>query len=258
MLVTNQTSFDIYFGPLHLAAGIGQTLTIDDTTETSLYLTNDSVADAVNNAAQSGNVTVSGEALPFPRPTGTPTLLHGDGSPEGLVFAPQGSLYMRRDGVGADSLYVKTTGVTINTGWLAYGSAVGGAGTQWDYEQITANVSVTATSQATANTVITGNTITYDGTKVKVEVFAPEISQGTSNRVLGVILRDTTVLGQWVWGTNNSNGITTLGTLFDTPSAADHTYAVKAFLDASGTGTIQAGPGGSGALMPAFLRVTKA
>lgn len=101
MLVTNQTSSDLYFGPLHLAAGIGTTLTVDDTSGTSLYLTNDSVADALNNAYNSGQILVTSAAQPFPRPTGTPALLHGDGDPDGLVFAPQGSLYMRRDGAGS-------------------------------------------------------------------------------------------------------------------------------------------------------------
>ena len=120
MLVTNQTANDYWFGPLHLAAGIGETLTVDDTTETSLYLTSDAVADAINNLYAAGKITVSGQADPFPRPTGVPQLLHGDGVPEGLVYAPQGSMYMRRDNTGASScLYVKTTGITISTGWFA-------------------------------------------------------------------------------------------------------------------------------------------
>ncbi len=120
MLVTNQTNEDYWFGPLHLTAGVGATLTVDDTSATSLYLTNDSVADALNNLYNSGKITVSGQAQPFPRPTGVPQLLHGDGSPEGRLFAPQGSAYLRRDNTGASSsLYVKTTGVTIPTGWQA-------------------------------------------------------------------------------------------------------------------------------------------
>lgn len=119
MLVTNQTTQDIYFGPLHLEAGVGQQLEIDDTSATSLYLLSDSVADAVNNAQAAGRITVSGEAQPFPRPTGTPQLVHGDGSPEGLVYASQGSVYMRRDAGPTFVLYVKTTGVTSDTGWVA-------------------------------------------------------------------------------------------------------------------------------------------
>jgi microcystin-dependent protein len=119
MLVTNNTNVDYWFGPLHLPAGIGQTLTVDDTTATSLYLTEDAVADAINNLSASSKIAVTSAASPFPRPTGVPSLLHGDGSPDGLVYAPQGSVYMRRDNAGVStSLYVKTTGVTLNTGWL--------------------------------------------------------------------------------------------------------------------------------------------
>jgi microcystin-dependent protein len=127
MIVTNQTSADIYFGPLHLAAGVGQTLTVDDTTATSLYLTDDGVADALNNAYNAGKVTVSGQAQPFPRPTGTPQLVHGTGNPEGIVYAPQGSVYMRRDGLQTNGgvIYMKTTGVTLSTGWLDLATMAG-------------------------------------------------------------------------------------------------------------------------------------
>jgi len=120
MNVTNQTSSDIYFGPLHLAAGVGSTLIVDDTSATSLYLTDDAVADQLNNAYNANKITVSGQAQPFPRPTGSPQLVHGTGNPEGLVYAPQGSVYMRRDGLQSNGgvLYMKTTGVTLSTGWL--------------------------------------------------------------------------------------------------------------------------------------------
>ena len=105
---------------MHLPAGSGtSTLTLDDTSDTSLYLLNDEVADAVNTLYLASNITVSSYALPFPRPTGTPSLLHGDGSPQGMVYAPQGTLYMRRDSAQASTgLYTKARGVTQNTGWL--------------------------------------------------------------------------------------------------------------------------------------------
>ena len=120
MLITNQSTVDYWFGPMHLPAGIGQTLTLDDTTDTSLYLLNDEVADAVNTLYLSGIITVSSANQPFPRPTGVPQVLHGDGSPNGLIYAPQGSMYMRRDNLGAATcLYAKTTGVESNTGWTA-------------------------------------------------------------------------------------------------------------------------------------------
>lgn len=127
MIVTNKTTQDYWFGPLHLDSGVGQTLTVDDTSDTSLYLTDDTVADAINNLYLAAKITVSGAADPFPRPTGTPTLLHGDGVPEGIVYAPQGSVYMRRDGTDTNGglLYLKSTGITINTGWLNLATASG-------------------------------------------------------------------------------------------------------------------------------------
>jgi hypothetical protein len=121
MVITNQTTQDYWFGPLHLPAGVGTgTLTVDDTSATSLYLSDDSVADAINYlyAQVPAKITVTNQALPFPRPTGKPDLLHGDGSPEGLVYASEGTLYLRRDRAG---IYQKTSMVHLNTGWNLIG-----------------------------------------------------------------------------------------------------------------------------------------
>ena len=119
MLVTNLTTQDLYFGPLHLPAGIGQQITVDDTSDTSLYNSDDSVADAVNNASDANKISISSAAAGFPRPTGSPQLVHGDGSPEGLVYAPRGSVFMRRDAAATWVLYIKCTPVTKSTGWIA-------------------------------------------------------------------------------------------------------------------------------------------
>jgi len=51
-------------------------------------------------------------------PVGTATISGGNGSPEGVVTANVGSLYMRLDGGALTSLYVKETG-TGDTGWAA-------------------------------------------------------------------------------------------------------------------------------------------
>lgn len=42
----------------------------------------------------------------------------GAGTPEGVVSAPLGSLYLRADGAAGTSLYVKQSGGTGNTGWV--------------------------------------------------------------------------------------------------------------------------------------------
>ena len=49
---------------------------------------------------------------------GTANIVSGSGSPEGVVTAPVGSLYLRLDGGTSTTLYVKETG-TGNTGWVA-------------------------------------------------------------------------------------------------------------------------------------------
>ena len=116
MIVTNTTADDYWFGPLRLPGGAGQSLSVDDVLDTSLYLTDDSVADSINTLYNSGKITVSGAAAPFPRPTGSPEVLHGDGSPEGLVYAGQGSMYLRRDAASkTNCAYTKTTGIHYNT-----------------------------------------------------------------------------------------------------------------------------------------------
>jgi hypothetical protein len=249
--VTNNTSQDYWFGPLHLLPN-AVNYVVDDTTETSLYLTDDSVADAINNLYAAGKISVSGAAAPFPRPTGMPQVLHGDGSPEGVHYAPQGSLYMRRDGGDAWHLYVKSTAVTLDTGWIAL------PGQELDYAQITANpAGITGTTEGTSQAVITGNAVYYDGSRVKVSFFVPKLTSAASLAATFVVYRDSTVIGQVFGGTVNTTLQGSEFELFDTPAVGAHTYAVKAYVSAS-TLTVNAGTGGSGNLVPGWLRITKA
>jgi len=180
MLITNQTAVDYWFGPMHLDAGVGQTLTLDDTTDTSLYLIDDDVADAVNTLYLSGMITVSSYNTPFPRPTGVPSLLHGDGSPQGKVYAPQGSLYMRRDNTGpSTALYVKTTVVTLNTGWYA----------------------ISTVQAATYNGTVASPTGTSSSTQVMLGL-AGSVTPAVTGSVLLIIS------GVWKNGSGASNGLT--------------------------------------------------
>lgn len=181
-----------------------------------------------------------------------PSVLHGDGSPEGLVYAPQGSLYLRRDGADAWHLYVKTTASTLSTGWIAV------PGQELDYAQITADpAGITATTEGTSQPVIAGNQVYYDGSRVKVSFFVPELSSSASLTVTFVIYRDATVVGQVFGGTVNTTLQGTDCEIFDTPPTGAHTYTLKAFVS-TGTLTVNAGAGGSGNLVPGWLRVTKA
>lgn len=126
MVITNQTANDYTFGPYHLLGGVGQQITIDTTTNASLYLTVDAVADVVNALYVAGFITVVNPPTPFPRVTGVPEILHGDGTPEGVVHAHQGSVFMRRDNSSSsNALYAKTTGPSLSTGWQAFGGTSG-------------------------------------------------------------------------------------------------------------------------------------
>jgi hypothetical protein len=161
-------------------------------------------------------------------------------------------VYLRRDGADAWHLYVKTTAITINTGWIAV------PGQELDYAQITANPSgITATTEATSQTVISGNQVYYDGSRVKLSFFVPKLTSSASLTATYVVYRDSTVVGQVFAGTVNTTLQGGEFELFDTPAAGAHTYAVKAFVSA-GTLTVDVGAGGSGNLVPGWLRVTKA
>ncbi len=46
-------------------------------------------------------------------------VLAGEGSPEGVVTANRGIIYLRTDGSTSTTLYVKTAGDGLNTGWTA-------------------------------------------------------------------------------------------------------------------------------------------
>lgn len=135
---------------------------------------------------------------------------------------------------------------------------------QLDRKTITADVAgIVATTEGTAAAVITGNSVSYDGTEVKLEFFAPKIENATNCIVTFVLLRDATVVGQAKVTIDSGSAGSRPGEAavkleaFDTPAAGAHTYSVKAFVT-GGSLTVKAGPGGSGAFLPAFLRVTKA
>lgn len=135
-------------------------------------------------------------------------------------------------------------------------------GTQLDFEEITSSQSpVTATTEGTSVSAITGNSVSYDGSRVKIEFWAPGVNWSSGPVIItGVFFRDTTPLGQWIIAdisTNVGGRNMTPGVLFDTPGSGSHTYAVKTFVTGN-SAFVRAGTGGTGNDSPAFLRVTKA
>ncbi|MCR4331731.1 MAG: hypothetical protein NUV34_03355, partial [Sulfuricaulis sp.] len=128
------------------------------------------------------------------------------------------------------------------------------AGAELAYGQITSNVPVTATTAAGADVVVSSGAVTYDGTPVYVEFYAPIALAGT-NYITFVLYDGATLLG--IVAQNRTLNISVNAPVKITPSAGSHTYQIKAYVDA-GSGTVYAGAGTGGAAFPASCRVVKA
>lgn len=132
------------------------------------------------------------------------------------------------------------------------------------YNQITSPVNVASTTEGTPTAIIAGSSQTYENVPYVFEFFAPEIvlPTTTGGTVTILLTEDGTSVGriQVVQNdiTGGQSGIPGCGRLRRTPSAGAHTYAIAAFCSATtGTPSVQAGAGGSGVLVPAFIRATK-
>lgn len=173
-------------------------------------------------------------------------------------FASGGNLYLRGN-FGAQGNLGETLSLVSNGSfWYETSRSVN---KKLDHVQITAAVTgITATTEGTAVTVITGSSILCDGSQLRIEAFVPQCTQTADAGIHFVLLRDSAVLGQARLNTGSSTlfyAPALNAVVFDTPTAASHTYALKAYTT-GGTLTVQAGTGGAGALLPAFLRVTRA
>jgi|SRR5579859_1175243 len=136
-------------------------------------------------------------------------------------------------------------------------------GHEFDYAEFTSDIAITASTEGTAQTIVAGNSVTYDGSTVVLITFFCPVIQGTTAGIVRVILLDgSTSLG---WLTNEYQGVEGNNNfLFGmvsrrlTPSAAAHTYTIAAFNSAAAKQTdFQAGAGGSGTLLPGYIRITK-
>jgi hypothetical protein len=137
-------------------------------------------------------------------------------------------------------------------------------GHEFDYVEKTSSTSITATTEGTADTVVTGSAVTYDGsTVVLIEFFSPSVRPATdavADRAVTVTLYDGSssigIWGQTITPSQNDDNKPFYLARRLTPSAAAHTYSVRAYVS-GGTGTVSGGAGGAAAAMPAFIRITK-
>ncbi len=132
------------------------------------------------------------------------------------------------------------------------------------YDQITSGVNVTGTAEATPTTIITCAAHTFDGAPVLAQFFSPQVAMPTgTNSTLGISLWEgSTELGAMGFKRTDLTAAQDYHVISAfyrfTPSAASHTYLLRAWVSVTtGTPSIGAGAGGVGANVPAFLRFTK-
>jgi len=146
--------------------------------------------------------------------------------------------------------------------WIPVGpAAVLDVGPEVAYGEITASVSVTATTEAGATPLVTAPAFTADGTsQYLIEFFCPNAqAPGTSGSGLYFVLFQDGVSIGYIGAITATAASGPQEIVRCTrrliPAAGARVYSVRAF--ASASCTIQAGPGGLGAYVPTFIRVTK-
>ena len=145
------------------------------------------------------------------------------------------------------------------------GSALGvfPPGYEIGYNQITANVPITGTTAGTSTLVITSSGYTFDGGPVICEFYSPDVSTPTVAGDVTVIglFESTTLLAEI--GFVQTPAAATTGIAMNarfrfSPSGGVHTYLIRAWAShTTGSPTVSAGSGTSGAVAPAYLRFFK-
>jgi len=127
------------------------------------------------------------------------------------------------------------------------------------YVEFTTSVTVTATVESTPTDVISSGAITYAATPI-------EITFGSSSVLPAGSATASVVLHLWdgateigriahVQGSGNATTRTPVyATVRLTPTAGSHTYKIRAH-QAGGNGTVEAGTGGVGNVLPGYIRI---
>jgi hypothetical protein len=152
------------------------------------------------------------------------------------------------------------------------GATVGGAGGKLAYNKFTTGFTVNVSTEATALTIVTADSIAFDGaTDAEIAFFAPSVTPA-QNDLVRFALYDSFNGGAAASIGIFANGSSTTSTgnaedhsVFlsrllegaDRPAAGTHVYSVRAWRNAV-NGAVSGGAGGSGNLVPGYIRVTRA
>lgn len=132
------------------------------------------------------------------------------------------------------------------------------------YDQITAAVNITGTTQAAANAIITCAAHTFDGAAVLLDFYCPFLAHSTTaGATLGVSLFES---GSVICDLAFLRNASTTGQFYSslraslrfTPTAASHSYVIAAYTSSTtGTPAVSCGTGTAGAVVPCYVRFTK-
>lgn len=146
--------------------------------------------------------------------------------------------------------------VTAGSGTKATITVSGGGGlAELAYVQVTAPVSITATSEGAAQVIATLSSVTYGAGVVVLEFYSPG-AVGTGGSLI-VTLHDDTAgvsLGFWAVVGPSTVEAPVHAVRRLAPGAGARVYSVRAYCTA-GTGVVNAGAGGASAYVPVFIRV---
>jgi hypothetical protein len=161
-------------------------------------------------------------------------------------------------------IVVPTPNTTITSAWgKSVADAINNAA-ELAYVQITAPKSVTSNVEATADLIVAAPAVVYDGVNpVLIEFFCPGVSPPTTlGATLSLwIFQDGTSIGRAAVTTPAASALYAPVHMVRrlTPTAASHTYAIHGTSSTGTAGTVNAGPGGTGAQwIPSFIRIVGA
>lgn len=220
------------------------------------------VAEADDDSSSSSSPAVSS----LTSPQGTLTVNNPTGPAVNVDMPPTGvAAGTYGDASHSAALTVDAQGRLTAAAQVGIAGGAGTLGFEIGYDQITAIANVTATTEATANVIIAGSSYTFDGAAVLATFYSPFIQDpsvaGQQQITVSLWEGATEITRLGIYFTGSATVQTAVAACYVyrfTPSAAAHTYTVRAHANSTtGTPQIGAGAGGVGAYPPAFLRLTK-
>lgn len=137
-------------------------------------------------------------------------------------------------------------------------------GTELVYNQVTSTVNIASTTEATGTLLVQCSAFTFDGAAVIFEFYCAGLSASTvsGSAVIVSLFEGATEIGIIAIQQNQTSvgaaNLPIVARLRFTPTAGSHTYKVTAFATSlTGTPNMQAGAGGTGAVVPMYARFTK-